>query len=268
MATEEKTESASEKKFEKVPETGGEEPHRVGLKTKIKERLDSARQEASKEAHQASSGAVGFVKHKIDEVKLEHRKVSDRKKYLHQVETNARREAEIEQAKASGQRAAKKEYGFLPQQTSSKGSKSSGRSGGASGILGFGLFGQSQGSGSFGGGYYDLFGGGSAPKKPKPVRTTVVNPRTGKVTITETGIEGQYESKHGKPSFKQKDRAWSPDDLISGPELHTRGIPNPLDLNLAHKPTIDPGHKGKGHKKSKRGHSKQRNKTWNIGDLV
>ena len=97
-----------------------------------------------------------------------------------------------------------------------------------------------------GGGYFDMF----APpkKKPAPVRTTVINPRTGKVTVTEPVTQ---EKK--KPAQMQ---GWNPmafENLIS-PELHTPHF----ETHSTYKLTQPRRSKGKG--KSKR--------AWNLGDLI
>lgn len=59
-------------------------------------------------------GIASKIKQKIQENRIKNKQVSDRKKYLHQVETNARRQAEINEAQERGKRLAKQEYGNAP----------------------------------------------------------------------------------------------------------------------------------------------------------
>ena len=208
MSTEEKTEandnSNQKEEVKEVVHVGH------GVTSKIRERLEKAKESTKTKVREEAHEIKEKVNPMSETNKFERKKKGDRKKYLRQVERNAEREAEIESAKEAGQRKAEQKYA----PTSQVKRRSAG------GSLESSLFGPAPKG--FGTGYYDMnmFGGATAKPKAAPVRTTTVNLRTGKTTITEP-IEPQ-KKKSSPMQHNSWDLLGGSADSLSLPQLGTR----------------------------------------------
>jgi len=219
-----KYEAKAEKKSPSEPQE--EQPHKAGVTTRIRERLEEAKQNINpRSTRNKSKNAVNQI----------------REQKLRDARQEGYEEAEIQSAKNAGRHAAERKYAphSSPKFRSPGSSLEAGLFGSSKGGLDFGLFWQ------------------APKKKPIPVRTTVYNPRTGKVVTTEPIVDKPQKG------FAPKEKAWSPWDMVSGPELHVKGIPNQLNFNVGMAPAP------KGHKKGKKSrHQPPHKNGYRIGDLI
>jgi hypothetical protein len=208
-----------------------------GISTKIRERLQKTKENVKEKVNPYS-----------ETNKAQREEKRERQAELQKAKREAYEKEEIRQASEHGKQAAQRRYA-KPKQTLTK--KASSFVEGTRRSSEKANFGRSTTLTPPGGqgGYFDIFGR-PQKKKPVPVKTTVVNPKTGKITITEP-VE--------QP--KKKAESYGGFDMLTVPELHTGQSYNPFDIEVV------PSHRmphGKGHKK-KRGHPTHRH--WNIGDL-
>ena len=220
-----------------------------GITTRIRERLDKAKNETrEKNVHES---LPGHVKEKIHEryenYQAERHEKKQHQQTLKKTQKEAYQKEEIHQASERGKQAAKNRY--TPQKHSTTKNASNFVAGATRSSEKF-IFGSGSSSSVYGG--LSLFPS-ATKKKPAPQRVTRVS-KNGTVTITEP-VQDQ------KKKFIEKEKPWSPLDTINMDTIHTPHGSNPFDIDII-KPHA-PSHKGK---KSKG--KRERPNNWHIGDLI